>query len=39
MAEALDAETAAQVVNVATHDFEEAMHAFTEKREASFTGQ
>jgi 2-(1,2-epoxy-1,2-dihydrophenyl)acetyl-CoA isomerase len=38
MAEALDAEGAAQVVNFATDDSIEAVRAFKEKRKARFTG-
>jgi enoyl-CoA hydratase/carnithine racemase len=39
MAEALDAEGAAQVVNFATDDSQEAVRAFIDKREARFTGE
>jgi 2-(1,2-epoxy-1,2-dihydrophenyl)acetyl-CoA isomerase len=39
LAEALDAEAAAQVVNFATDDAVEAVRAFREKRPPNFTGR
>ena len=38
-AEAVEAEAAAQVVNLSTSDVQEAVRAFTEKRDPKFTGE
>ena len=38
-AEAVEAEAAAQVVNLRTSDAQEAVRAFTEKRDPQFTGE
>jgi enoyl-CoA hydratase/carnithine racemase len=39
LAEAVEAEAAAQVVNLSSNDAAEAVRAFVEKREPRFTGE